>query len=237
MRFRGRVVRLREGDYARETAYDDEPVTVAERFAAAGARWLHLVDLDAARGEPRQAAAIERVVAAMTGRMRCQVGGGLRDEEAVEAILSAGAVRVVLGTSAIVDPALVGRLVERHGPDRIVAALDVRDGRAVGGGWLPGAPARAVETALGSLSDVGVGLFVVTSIRRDGGLGGPDLDLLARVIAADRGRVIASGGISSIADLEAVRALGCDAAIVGRAIYEGRIDLRAAVLAADEDVS
>jgi phosphoribosylformimino-5-aminoimidazole carboxamide ribotide isomerase len=232
----GRVVRLREGDYARETAYAEEPVIVAERFAAAGARWLHVVDLDAARGEPRQTPAIERVVAEMTGRMSCQIGGGLRDERAVEATLAAGAARVVLGTSAIVDPALVGRLIERHGPDRVVAALDVRDGRALGGGWLPGAPDRAVEAALEGLADVGVGLFVVTSIARDGGLGGPDLDLLARVIAADRGRVIASGGISSIAHLEAVRALGCDGAIVGRAIYEGHLDLRAAVLAVDAAV-
>jgi phosphoribosylformimino-5-aminoimidazole carboxamide ribotide isomerase len=227
----GRVVRLREGDFARETSYGSDPVAVAERFAAAGARWLHLVDLDGAAGEERQTATVEAVVRAVAGRMACQVGGGLRDEASVAAMLDVGVARVVLGTSAIADPDLTGRLAARHGPDRVAAALDVRDGLAVGGGWLPGAAGTAVEVALARLADVGIERFVVTAIARDGALAGPDLDLLARIVALERGRITASGGVSSIADLEAVRAIGCQAAVVGRAIYEGRLDLEAALTA------
>ncbi len=230
----GHVVRLREGDFARETDYGSDPVAVAERFAAAGTRWLHLVDLDAARGGERQTTAIESVVSAMAGRLACQVGGGLRTEESVGSMLAAGAARVVLGTSAVDDQAMIGRLVERHGPDRVVAALDIRDGLAVGGGWLPGAPGLRLEIALKALAKVGVGWLAVTAITRDGGLGGPDLELLRGVVEASPGGIIASGGISSIADLEAVRALGCAAAIVGRALYEGRLDLRTAIDAVDQ---
>lgn len=230
----GHVVRLREGDFARETDYGSSAVAIAEQFAAAGTRWLHLVDLDAARGGERQTTAIESVVSAMAGRVACQVGGGLRTEESVGSMLAAGAARVVLGTSAVDDQAMLGRLVERHGPDRVVAALDVRDGLAVGGGWLPGAPGLGLGIALEALAKVGVGWLAVTAIARDGGLGGPDLELLRRVVEASPGAIIASGGISSVADLEAVRALGCAAAIVGRALYEGRLDLRAAIDAVDE---
>jgi phosphoribosylformimino-5-aminoimidazole carboxamide ribotide isomerase len=230
----GHVVRLREGDFARETDYGTDPVAVAERFGAAGARWLHIVDLDAARGGDRQTGAIESVVAALAGRVACQVGGGLRTDETVAAMFAVGVARVVLGTSAVTDQALLGRLVERYSPDRVVAALDVRDGLVLGGGWLPDAPGLALESALQGLAGIGVGWVAVTAIARDGGLGGPDLDLVRRTVDASPGKVIASGGISSIADLEAVRAVGCAAAIVGRALYEDRLDLREAIDAVDE---
>jgi phosphoribosylformimino-5-aminoimidazole carboxamide ribotide isomerase len=227
----GRVVRLQQGDFARETAYADDPEAVARAFTADGARWLHVVDLDAAAGSgARQDAPIARIVAA-GGQAKVEVAGGLRDELAVDAALDGGAARAVVGTAALADPAFARRLVDRHGADRIAVALDVRDGRAVGHGWRPDAPAVDVERALGDLSDVGVRTFEVTAIDRDGLLGSPDLDLYRRLIALDRGAIVASAGIATIADLLALRDLGCAGAIVGRALYEGRFTLRKAMAA------
>jgi phosphoribosylformimino-5-aminoimidazole carboxamide ribotide isomerase len=227
----GRVVRLREGDFARETEYGTDPLAVAEDFAIAGARWLHLVDLDRARGEARQTSLVNAIVRRTAGRLHCQVGGGLRNEEAVAATLAAGAARVVLGTVAIREPHLVRRLVATHGTERIVAALDVRDGQSVGEGWRDGAPELPVHEALDALAGAGVDRYIVTSIARDGGLGGPDLELLRRLVAIGRGAIFASGGIASISDLKAVRDIGCEGAVVGRAIYDGVIDLAEALAA------
>ena len=226
----GRVVRLVEGDFGRETAYSDDPVGVARAFTERGATWIHVVDHDGARaGAPAQTATIRAIVEALDGRARCQVAGGLRSEAAVATALEAGASRVVVGTAAIRDPAFAGRLVAMHGPDRIVAALDVRDSLALGEGWRAGAPGVAPADAVAALADNGVATFAVTAIARDGRLEGPDHDLLASLVALDRGRVIASGGIGSIDDLRRVRDLGCVGAIVGTALYEGRLDLGEAI--------
>jgi phosphoribosylformimino-5-aminoimidazole carboxamide ribonucleotide (ProFAR) isomerase len=150
-------------------------------------------------------------------------------KKVIDDVLGAGADRVVLGTAALTDPELVRGAIERHGAERIVVALDVRDGRAVGEGWVDGAVGRPLEEALNDLGALGVGTFAVTAIARDGLLGGPDLELLTRCIARTPAAVIASGGIRSIADLEAVRAVGAAGAIVGRALYDGTLDLSAAV--------
>jgi phosphoribosylformimino-5-aminoimidazole carboxamide ribotide isomerase len=222
----GRVVRLIEGDFARETAYSDDPAGVAEALAAAGATWIHVVDLDGARlGAPRNAAVVADIVASLTGRTSVELGGGLRTEAAVEAALATGCARVVVGTAALVDPAFVGGLVRRHGPDRIAVALDVRDGLAVGEGWRPGAPGTPVLDATTRITDEGVETLVVTAIGRDGLLAGPDVELLELLVGHGPARVIASGGISSTDDVLATRQIGCAGAIVGRALYEGRIDL------------
>ncbi len=226
----GRVVRLRRGDFGEETVFGDDPAAVAAQFVAAGAAWIHVVDLDGARaGVPRQAEVVARIVAQVGGRARCQVAGGLRTVEAVATALAAGAARVVIGTTALRDPALVGELVRRHGAARIVVALDVRDDLALGEAWRPGAAGRPVNEALGALADVGVERFAVTAIERDGLLAGPDLELLGRLVALGRGAIIASGGIGSLADLRAVHLLGCAGAIIGRALYESRLDLAEAV--------
>jgi phosphoribosylformimino-5-aminoimidazole carboxamide ribotide isomerase len=226
----GRVVRLAAGDFGRETVYGGDPAEVARRFRDAGARWIHVVDLDGAKeGSRRQAAAMARIVAAAGDSVRCELAGGLRDENAVAAVLEAGAARAVVGTAALRDPALVGRLVDRHGPARIAIALDVRDGMAVGHGWVPGATGTPVAEALRMLADRGARTFVVTAIERDGLLGGPNLSLLAEMVALGRGEIVASAGVSSLDDVDAVRRIGCTGAIVGRAIYEGRIDLATAV--------
>ncbi|MFZ5854852.1 MAG: HisA/HisF-related TIM barrel protein [Chloroflexota bacterium] len=231
----GRVVRLRQGDFDQETVFGDDPAATAERLVAAGASWIHVVDLDGARaGAPRQTECVARIVERVGERARCQVAGGLRTAEAVAAALAGGAARVVVGTAALEDPALAGELVRRHGPDRIVVALDVRDGLALGQAWRAGATGRPVEELLETLGQSGVERFAVTAIERDGLLGGPDLELLARLVGLGRGAIIASGGIGSLADLQAVRRLGCSGAIIGRALYEGRLDLAEAVRAVSD---
>lgn len=226
----GRVVRLLRGDFDRETVYEDDPVVVARRFVADGARWLHVVDLDGARDPAaRQADAVHAIVAGVGESARVEVAGGLREEDSAAAMLAAGAARIVVGTAALRDPTLVRNLVDRHGPNRVAVALDVRDGRAVGHGWLPDSPGLPVEDVVAAVAAAGVATFEVTAIDRDGALTGPDLELLGRVVAMGRGAVIASAGITTIDDLRAVRALGCTGAIVGRALYEGRFTIRAAL--------
>jgi phosphoribosylformimino-5-aminoimidazole carboxamide ribotide isomerase len=226
----GRVVRLQQGDFARETAFSDDPVAVARGFVDGGARWLHVVDLDGARsGEPAHAAVIRDLVKAVGDRAAVEVAGGLRTDEAVAAVLAAGAARAVIGTAALRDPAFVGRLVVAHGAERVAVALDVRDGMALGEGWRDGAAGVPPEDALRALADQGVTTFEATAIDRDGLLGGPDLELLTRLVRLGRGQIIASGGVSTIEDIRAVRGIGCTGAILGRALYEGRIDLASAI--------
>ncbi len=231
----GSVVRLEQGDFDRERAYGSDPVAVAARFAALGATWLHVVDLDGARdGEPRQLDIAASIVAETHGRSRVELGGGLRTLEAVAGALGTGAARVAVGTAALRDPAFAVSIVARYGPDRVVASIDVRDGQALGEGWRQGAPGLPAMDAIEMLAGVGIRTFEVTAIDRDGGLAGPDLALLRALVELDQGQVIASGGISSVDDLLSVQALGCGGAIVGRALYEGRISLAAALEAVGE---
>ena len=221
-----RVVRLRQGDFDRETAYDADPVAVAVGFALAGARWIHVVDLDGARtGVPAHGQVISAIVEAVGELTRIEVAGGLRDERAVAAALEAGAARIVIGTTALDDPAFAGGLIGSHGPGRIAVAIDVRDGRAVGHGWTTGAETVDAVDAIERLADIGVETFEVTAIDRDGLLSGPDLALYELVVGLDRGAVIASAGISTIDDLRALRDTGCAGAIIGRALYDRRFTL------------
>jgi phosphoribosylformimino-5-aminoimidazole carboxamide ribotide isomerase len=228
----GRVVRLERGDFARETSFSDDPVATASAFADAGARWLHVVDLDAARdGASEHAAVIRRVVAAVGDRLAVEVAGGLRSQRVVADALSQGAARAVVGTAALRDATFAARLVERHGAERIAVALDVRAGEAVGHGWVPGSAGQDVVQALEGLADVGVRTFEVTAIERDGMLAGPDLELYRRLVGLGRGSIIASAGVTSVEDLQALRELGCTGAIVGRALYDGRLTIEAALRA------
>ena len=228
----GRVVRLRQGDYARETDYGDDPAAVAERFVAGGARWLHVVDLDGARaGEPVQVAEVRRIVAAVAGRTSVEVSGGLRTRDAVEAMLAAGADRVAIGTAAVENPELVDRLVRGLGPERIAVSVDIREGLAIGRGWRPGSPGVHPVELLTRLAGAGAATFEVTAIDRDGLAGGPDLEGLERLVRLKAGAIIASGGIRDATDLRAVAAIGCAGAIVGRALYDGSLTIEAAVAA------
>lgn len=226
----GRVVRLEQGDFDRETAFSDDPVAVARAFADAGARWLHVVDLDAARdARSGHAAVIAAIVESVGERVAVEVAGGLRTNDSVAAILDRGAARAIVGTAALRDAGFAGDLVARHGAERIAVALDVRGGLAVGHGWQAGAPGTPVDIALAALADAGVTSFEVTAIDRDGTLGGPDLALYERLVAHGHGAIVASAGIATVADIAAVRAIGCAGAIVGRALYDGRITLEDAL--------
>ena len=230
----GRVVRLLRGDYGAVTTYGDDPAALAELFVAAGARWLHVVDLDGARDPAsRQTSFVAAIIARVGDRAAVEVAGGLRDDRAVEASIETGAARVILGTAALRDPAFAGRLAERFGAERIAVALDVRDGLAVGGGWVPGAAGVPVTDALERLADAGVRVYEVTAIDRDGTLGGPDLALLGALVRRGRGELIASAGVANAADIRALRRLGCVGAIVGRALYEGPLTLEDALAEAD----
>jgi phosphoribosylformimino-5-aminoimidazole carboxamide ribotide isomerase len=225
-----RVVRLQQGDFERETAYGQDPVEVAVAFSTAGARWIHVVDLDGARsGQPAQGATVKMVTGAVGDATRIEVAGGLRTADAVGEVLRAGAARAVLGTAALADPSLVTSLVAAHGSDRIVIAIDVRDGRAIGHGWTAGAASLDAVVAIEDLAAAGATTFEVTSIERDGLLGGPDLGLYERLVQLGCGDIIASGGIATLDDLRDLRARGCVGAILGRSLYEGTIDLAVAI--------
>ncbi|HEX6867644.1 MAG TPA: 1-(5-phosphoribosyl)-5-[(5-phosphoribosylamino)methylideneamino] imidazole-4-carboxamide isomerase [Candidatus Limnocylindrales bacterium] len=226
----GRVVRLEEGDFERETAFADDPAAVAVGFADDGARWLHVVDLDAARtGRQAHGDAIEAITASVGARVSVEVAGGLRTDDAVAAALARGAARAVVGTAAIRDAAFAGRLVGAHGPGRIAVAIDVREGRAVGRGWSATDPGVDAADAIRRLADAGVETFEVTAIERDGLLSGPNLALYEQLVALGRGAIVASGGIATVEDITAVRTVGCSGVIIGRALYEGRLTLRDAM--------
>ena len=220
----GRVVRLLHGDYGRVTRYSDDPVEVAGRWLEQGAELVHVIDLSGARtGEPER-----RIWEEMSrAGIPFQVGGGIRTPSAARAALRAGARRVVMGTAAVWNPAALEEVGE---VDRVVAALDIRAGRARGAGWLD--EGRSVSETLAGLAEAGVVRLLVTGIERDGAMQGPDLDLLAEVSALSGMAVIASGGVGNLSDLGAVAALGCEAVIVGRALYEGRFTLSQAIAAA-----
>ena len=229
----GRIVRLSRGAYDAVTDYGDDPVEVARGFAKDGAERIHIVDLDAAReGRPIQADAISRIVAAVD--VTCQVAGGIRDADAVINVLRSGADRVVMGSALISSPTLARILVERHGPDRIVAALDVRDGQALGDGWVKDARGAEVIGLAKTIAEAGIRWFAVTAIARDGQMSGPDLELLEAVRSAvPQSAIIASGGVGSLADIRALADRRFDAAIIGRALYEGAFTVPEALSAAE----
>jgi phosphoribosylformimino-5-aminoimidazole carboxamide ribotide isomerase len=221
----GRAVRLVQGDYARETAYDADPVDAARRWAGQGARMLHVVDLDGAReGRPVNLGHVRRIADAVT--VPVELGGGLRDADAVDAALAAGAERVVLGTAAHADPELLSALLAEHG-GRIVVSVDARAGHVAVDGWTERTATPAREL-LAALSDRGVERFVYTPVDVDGTLEGPALDEIAEIAASTSAELIYSGGIGSLDDLRALADLGLPnlgGAIVGRALYEERFSV------------
>lgn len=222
----GRCVRLVEGDFSRETVFDADPAAAARRWAEAGAEWLHVVDLDGAvAGRPVNLTAIEAISAAVD--IPIQLGGGLRSLENLESAFAAGISRTILGTVALEIPELVAAAVERWG-DAIAVGLDARDGKLATRGWLDQSDVLAVDAAR-ALLDVGVRHFIFTDIRRDGTLAGPNLESLAELISAIDADVIASGGVGTLADIEAAREVGAAGAIVGRALYDGRVGLAEAI--------
>jgi len=224
----GRCVRLVQGDFDQETAYDDDPLAVAKRFEADGAEWLHVVDLDAAlEGVPGNREIIERVIATVTIPVQCS--GGIRSHEDIRWAVDAGAGRVVLGTRALTDPSFVGDAVARY-DETIAVGLDVRGDRLQARGWTE--DAGELFPTLEVLDAFGVGRYVVTDIARDGMLGGPNVDLLRSVMERTPAAIVASGGVSTLDDLRALADSGAESAIVGKALYAGRFTLPEALEAA-----
>lgn len=226
----GRVVRLAQGEASRETRYHDDPVAQAEQFAAAGAGWIHLVDLDRAFGNGDNLAVIGDIATRLAGRVRLQVGGGLRSLEALQTVLALGASRGVVGTAAVTDPELVPAAVRAFGAGQVAVGLDSRAGRVAIRGWMETTDLDVIAVARQVL-DAGVRTIISTDVGRDGMLTGPDLSGLGRLhdLGAD---VIASGGVASLDDLRALAGAGMAGAIVGRALYEGHFSLEAALACA-----
>ncbi|MDQ6748120.1 MAG: 1-(5-phosphoribosyl)-5-[(5-phosphoribosylamino)methylideneamino]imidazole-4-carboxamide isomerase [Candidatus Dormibacteraeota bacterium] len=225
----GRTVRLFQGDYAQVTAYDADPVEVARGFAREGARRIHVVDLDAARGDGQNPDIVNAVIAAVD--VEVEVGGGVRGPEAVERLLAAGAAFVVVGTVAAERPGDVVAWVGRW-PGRIHVGLDARDGVVAIHGWEKAA-GRTVLEMIELYRDAPVAGFIYTEISRDGALQGAATEDLADLVSRTDHPVILSGGITTVDDLSAAAAAGAAGAIVGRAIYEGRLTVADAVSAGD----
>ena len=226
----GQAVRLLEGDYARETIYDADPVDAAKRWASEGAEFLHVVDLDGAKaGEPRNLDAIERVAAAV--ECSIQVGGGLRNPGAVQQVLDAGAKRVVIGTAALKDPEFLQTMIESHG-ERVVVSVDARAGKVALEGWTEAGKERAADV-VAALGKKGVARFLCTAIEVDGTMEGPALDQLDEIASATGSQVIASGGVGTLAHLKSLSSSlpTLDGAIVGRALYEQRFSVAEAIAA------
>lgn len=226
----GRCVRLVEGDFAQETIYGDDPVAVAESFAAAGAVWIHVVDLDAARtGNPVNRPIVARIASAVgSAGTRVQTGGGVRRAEDAEALLDAGVARVVIGTAAVENRELVTAIAGRW-PGQVAVGLDHRGGEVRLRGWTEGA-GRSVRELVPEAMQAGASAVIVTDISRDGRLAGPDVKGLSELVTATGAPIIASGGVSSLDDIRALAAVaGLVGVIAGKAIYEGRVDVAEAV--------
>jgi phosphoribosylformimino-5-aminoimidazole carboxamide ribotide isomerase len=229
----GRCVRLLRGEMSAATVFNDDPAAQARSFAAAGARWLHVVDLDGAfAGAARNADAVVSILGATEARV--QIGGGIRSDGAVSFWLARGAARIVIGTAALTDPALVRRAC-RAWPGRIVLALDARGGRVAVEGWARTSDVSVLDLAL-AFEDAGAAAILHTDIERDGALAGANVAATVELARRLKTPVIASGGIASLDDIAALKAHeqdGVAGAILGRALYDGRIDLAAALALAE----
>lgn len=230
----GQCVRLYQGDFAQETVYGDDPVAQARLFADAGAPWIHVVDLDAARtGEPVNRPVIAAIAAAVAAPI--QTGGGVRDDAAARALLDAGVQRVVIGTAALDDPAWARSLAERH-PGKVALGLDVRGREVSVRGWTEGS-GRQLADVVADFEDAPFASLIVTQIDVDGVGTGPDIELYRELLGSTELDVIASGGVGSATDLRTLASLGEDGtplggAIVGKALYEGNLTIDEALAAA-----
>ena len=230
----GKCVRLYQGDYAKETVYGDDPVEQARIFADAGAPWIHVVDLDGARtGDGENRAVIGRIAAAVTAPV--QVGGGVRSRDAAQSLFDAGVARVVIGTAALENPALVRELARDR---RVAVGLDVRGREIAVRGWTEGS-GRDLHDVAAELSDAGVDALIVTQIARDGTLEGPDVEGLTALLAVTAIPLIASGGVGALEHLRVLATVDASGrrlagAIVGRALYDGKFTVGQAIAATAE---
>jgi len=227
----GKAVRLVEGDFDQETAFDADPVDAARRWEALGAEWIHIVDLDGAReGVRANRDAIERIRSAVTTRL--QLGGGLRTALDLHEVRTLGIDRMVIGSAAIRDPAMVEAAIESYG-DAVAVGLDARDGKLAAEGWRDQTDVDALDVAR-KFADAGLARVIFTDIRRDGRLEGPNLDALMAMVDGLSIEVIASGGIGSLSDIRHVRECGATGVVIGAALYHQRITLADAITVASE---
>jgi len=225
----GQCVRLRQGDYAAETVFDADPAAVARRWVEQGAEWLHLVDLDGARaGRPINTTSVKAIVEA--AGVPCQLGGGLREESHLEEVFALGVARVILGSRALQDPAWCEAMCRRF-PERVVLGIDARGGMVATEGWLHTSELTALDLAQHCASWP-LAAIVYTDISKDGMLAGPNVEATSELAASVSIPVIASGGVTTREDVLRLARTGLHGAIVGRALYEGRLDLAAAIAAA-----
>lgn len=231
----GRCVRLDQGDYERETVFADDPVAVAQRWEKAGARRLHVVDLDGARdGKPQNEDVIRRVIEAVS--VAVQVGGGVRDISVIDRYVKAGADRVAMGTAAVKDQTTLVNAVSLF-RERIIVGVDARDGMVATEGWRETSAVRALDLVQ-QLSEFGVERIFFTDISRDGMLGGPNFLAIQEVVEHAAGlpspmAVIASGGVSTVEHLKRLRLIGVEGVIIGMALYTGALDIAEALAAAE----
>ena len=233
---KGRCVRLQQGDVAAETVFADDPVDAARRWASEGAGWLHVVNLDGALGESgsRNLDGLKRILTAVD--LPVQFGGGLRSIEDVDRLLGLGVMRVVLGTVAVRKPQVVAEALSRHGPQRISVGIDARDGYVAVHGWAEISDVKAVDLAV-RMRSLGAALIIYTDVGRDGMLSGANIQGTVDLARATGLRVIASGGVSSLNDIRALKAHepdGIEGVIVGMALYQGLIDLSQALALAQQ---
>lgn len=228
--FGGQAVRLYQGDYDKMTVYDPEPLNTVRRFEAAGASCLHLVDLEGAKsGETTNLTVIERI--ARETKLFLEVGGGIRSMETIQRYLDAGANRVILGTAAVTDPDFTAQAVQTYG-EKIAVGADLKNGKIAIKGWLETAQ-ESWDVFLGRMETLGVRTVICTDISKDGVLEGTNHKLYAALSARYDMDIIASGGVSSLEDVKALRRAGAAGAIIGKALYTGAIDLAEAVRAGE----
>lgn len=229
--FDGKAVRLRKGDYRQMTVYSDDPAKIAEDFLAAGAECIHIVDLEGAKsGDTPNFAAIKRLLSVKG--LFSEIGGGIRSIEVIERYLSAGASRVIIGTAAVTDEAFLREAVEKFG-ERIAVGADVRDGFIAVNGWLENS-ALSLWDFTKKMQQIGVKAIICTDISRDGELKGANLELYRRLANDLDMEIIASGGVTGLDEIEILRDSGVSGAIIGKAYYEGKIDLARAIALANK---
>ena len=223
----GKCVRLYQGDYAQETVYSDDPLDTAMRWVDMGATRLHIVDLDGARdGSPANLSAVERIASSVN--VPLHLGGGIRDMETARTARDAGVSRIMLGTAAVENSDLIRALLNEFGAESVIVTVDAKDGRVALRGWTEGTSAFATDL-VADMAALGVLRFLYTDISRDGTLTEPNFDGVSALVNQSDIRLIAAGGITTVAHLERLARIGTEAAIVGRAIYTGDINLREAI--------
>ncbi len=223
----GKCVRLYQGDYAQETVYSDDPLETALCWIDMGATRLHIVDLDGAKdGSPANLRAVERIASSVD--VPLHLGGGIRDMPTARTAIEAGVSRIMLGTAAFEDSELIRTLLDEFGAESIIVTVDAKDGKVALRGWTEGTGALATDL-VADMAALGVVRFLYTDISRDGTLTEPNFDGVSALVNQSDIHIIAAGGIATVAQLERLASIGAEAAIVGRAIYTGDIDLREAI--------